>query len=96
VLVLTPVCAHALYVRFDCGASFFALLNQAIAQKGTEVEAVVMVDGQLTFRLSEGDVAHVRFSERTANLVRLSEFRFIERLKRKLKWGHRDETVTEH
>jgi NAD+ kinase len=95
VLVLTPVCAHALYVRSIVVPPSSRFSIKAIATKGTEVEAAVMVDGQLTFRLSEGDVAHVRFSERTANLVRLSEFRFIERLKRKLKWGHRDETVTE-
>jgi len=95
VLVLTPVCAHALYVRSIVMPPSSRFSIRAIATKGTEIEAAVMVDGQLTFGLSEGDVVSVSFSDQKANLVRLSKFRFIERLKQKLRWGCRDENATE-
>jgi NAD+ kinase len=82
--VVTPICPHALthrplVDRADC-------VYRLTARRGFEGAAVV-IDGQVSRPLNEGDVVEVRRAPVTFKLARISGHSYYAMLRRKLNWG---------
>lgn len=83
VATLTPICPHALSNR-----SIITPLSSVISiQAVTPSPATLLsVDGQVTASLEAGEVATIRRSRRSVQLVRLADHSFLEAMRRKLHW----------
>ncbi|HID08066.1 MAG TPA: NAD(+)/NADH kinase [Armatimonadetes bacterium] len=90
VFLITPVCAHVLYARPVVTSADAVVSVRVPPTKMGDVDATVMVDGQVNLRLLPEDEVLVKTSTHYAHLVRLGKFQFLERLRQKLKWGYRD------
>lgn len=85
--VMTPICPHTLYSR--------PLLVPADVEIGVSLEsdgkaseeAAMLMDGQESCTLSQGQQVKIKRAPKPARLVRLTRSRFYERLREKLRWG---------
>ena len=85
-VVLTPIAPHTLTHRpLVLPASVAITLRPTI---DAQAEVIVTFDGQHGFRLSPGDLVHVRRADRPLRLLRTSSRTYFEMLRKKLKWGH--------
>jgi len=83
-VVISPLAAHALSMR-----PILVQADQPIRIAALKVNegTSVMVDGQLTCRLQEGDVIEIRRAEHPTLIAPHPEQGFFQTLKTKLKWG---------
>ena len=83
VIVLTPICPHALSNR-----SIILPLSATIRVKpvSTSADAFLNADGQIVGELDAGDEVTIRRSQSTVRLVHLKNSSFLEALRRKLHW----------
>jgi NAD+ kinase len=84
VVVLTPICAHALTLRPVVVPSSSAV-EVVLETDGEQV--VLSLDGQEAADLSQGDTVAVSRSERTVRLVKVGDRTFYDSLRGKLRWG---------
>jgi NAD+ kinase len=84
VVVLTPICAHALTLRPVVVPSSSAV-EVVLETEGEQV--VLSLDGQEAADLSQGDTVAVSRSERTVRLVKVGDRTFYDSLRGKLRWG---------
>ena len=82
--VITPVCPHSLTNRplVDSAESVFRLTVPK-APEGV----IGIIDGQIRFPMTHGDVIEVRRAKETFQLVKLPGHSYYEMLHRKLGWG---------
>jgi len=84
-VVISPVAAHTLSMR--------PILVQAdrpieIRTAGVNEGTAVMIDGQVTCGLSDGDVVEIRRADRPVEIIPHPEHGFFNTLTTKLNWGH--------
>jgi NAD+ kinase len=83
-VVISPLAAHALSMRpILVHAAEPIIVRTVRVNEGTSV----MVDGQLTCGLRDGDVIEVRRSEHPSQLIPHPANSFFQTLTTKLKWG---------
>ena len=83
-VVISPMAAHTLSMRPILVQTDQPISVQAVrVNKGTSV----MVDGQLTCGLCDGDVIEIRRAEYPTHIVPNPETGFFQTLTTKLKWG---------
>ncbi len=85
-ILVTPLCAHSLWLR-PCVISPDSTLRLYLTRPA--FEPVVVLDGQESFCLEEGDEIWVRRAPFACRLVRFAPAGYFQRLKRKLQ-GERD------
>lgn len=86
VLVVTPICAHALAVRpIVVGAE----RTIGLTIDGRPEGASLVVDGQVEVPMEHGDAIRVRRGGHCVALVALDEAKYFGRLRDKLMWGGR-------
>jgi len=86
VLVVTPICAHALAVRpivVGAGRTIELTID------GRSEGASLVVDGQIEVPMEHGDAIRVRRGEHRVALVALDEGKYFGGLRDKLMWGGR-------
>ena len=83
-VVISPVAAHALSMRpILVHAGEPIVVRTVRVNKGT----AIMVDGQLTCGLKDGDIVEVRRSEHPTQIIPHPDQSFFQTLTTKLKWG---------
>ncbi len=95
--VLTPICPHTLTYRpvVDSADKVYTIhVGQAprhpdkeTRRQGEAESAVVIIDGQDTVALSEGQRVVIRRAPVTFGLVKMPERSFFQTLRDKLRWG---------
>lgn len=87
VLMLTPICPHALNVRpLVLPASAHVKLT---VENIEDSEVLVTVDGQVGVPLAPEEWVSVTRASKTARLIDLGQGDFFQRLRQKLGWGER-------
>jgi len=83
-VVITPVAAHTLSMR-----SIVVRSDQPIRVTATRVNpgTAVIIDGQVSSGLCDGDVVEVRKSSRGVRIIPHPGRAFFDTLRRKLQWG---------
>jgi len=86
-IVISPICPHTLSVRP------LVLDERDVfeVQIGSKGEAVLVTDGQLRQRLTSGRKISFHKSEHQAYLVKAHSHSFIDTLRKKMKWGGRED-----
>jgi len=84
VVLLTPICAHALTLRPVVVPSS-GTVEVRLETEGEEV--FLTLDGQEGTSLSRGDTVAVTRSRRSARLIKVSDRTFYDSLRGKLRWG---------
>jgi NAD+ kinase len=84
-VVISPLAAHTLSMR-----PIVVQTEQPISVRAVKVNqgTSVMVDGQVTCGLCNGDVIEIRRAEHPTQIIPLPESGFFQTLTTKLKWGH--------
>jgi NAD+ kinase len=85
VVVLTPICPHALSIR-----SVVVPLDARIriqAPSRSHSDTILTADGQNQMPVAEGQSIHIRCSRHRIRLIRFSNPSFFETLSQKMKWG---------
>ena len=85
VVVLTPICPHALSIR-----SVVVPLDARIriqAPSRSHNDTILTADGQNQIPVAEGQSIHIRCSRHRIRLIRFSNPSFFETLSQKMKWG---------
>jgi len=86
VLVVTPICAHALAVRpIVVGAE----RTIGLTIDGRSEGASLVVDGQIEVPMEHGDAIRVKRGDYRVALVAVDEAKYFGRLRDKLMWGGR-------
>jgi len=86
VMLLTPICPHALAARpLVMPAS--ERVEVEVPALAPEEQVMVTADGQVAFCLAGGDAITVRRAPRRVRIVSLGDLSFYERLRGKLGWG---------
>jgi len=84
-VVISPVAAHTLSMRpILVQADRPIEIRTARVNEGT----AVMIDGQVTCALSDGDVVEIRRAGRPVRIIPHPEHGFFDTLTTKLNWGH--------
>jgi NAD+ kinase len=86
VLVLTPVCPHALSLR-PVVVPATETVTISIAPVGPNQQVMITVDGQVGFELQGRDQVRVSAAPFSARLMTIAKHEFYPRLHTKLKWG---------
>ncbi len=86
-IILSPICPHTLSVR-PLVLSDDDIFEVEVGQKG---EGVLVTDGQLRNQLPSGKKIIFKKSKHRAYLVKAHSHSFIETLRRKMKWGGRED-----
>lgn len=81
VMLVNPICPHRLHDRAYVVARQSTIL---LTFNKNERNLVVCVDGQISIPIRGGDRVYVMAAERSANLIRISDIGFFDRLRRKL------------
>ncbi|MDP6543612.1 MAG: NAD(+)/NADH kinase [Phycisphaerae bacterium] len=84
-VVISPLAAHTLSMRPIVVQSDQPIVVRAIR---VNVGTSVMVDGQLTCGLRDGDVVEIRRADHPTQIIPHPEHGFFQTLTTKLKWGH--------
>ena len=84
-VVISPLAAHTLSMR-----PIVVRTDQTIVVRAARVNegTSVMVDGQLTCGLCDGDVVEIRRADHPTQIIPHPEYGFFQTLTTKLKWGH--------
>jgi len=84
-VAISPLAAHTLSMR-----PIVVRTDQPIVVRAVRVNVgtSVMVDGQLTCGLCDGDVVEIRRADHPTLIVPHPEYGFFQTLTTKLKWGH--------
>jgi NAD+ kinase len=88
-ILITPLCPHALSARPLVAAPEERIAVELGAKNSTE--AALVVDGRCCARVKAGDRIHVRQAEFKARLITPKKRSYYEVLRRKMKWGGRDD-----
>ncbi|MCD6119963.1 NAD(+)/NADH kinase [bacterium] len=85
-LILTPICAHTLYIR-----PVVVPVREAVNVVPALTNPPIMAsfDGQVFYNLEKGDEVHISKHEKSLKMIRLNEFNFFDTLMKKFKWGFR-------
>jgi NAD+ kinase len=84
-MVISPLAAHTLSMRPILVRSDKPVIVQAVrVNEGTSV----MVDGQLTCGLTDGDIIKIHRTEHLTQIIPHPAYGFFRTLTTKLKWGH--------
>lgn len=86
-LVITPICPHTLTNR-PIVVTDDSIITITIASSFDE-KVYLTLDGQVGFKLMQGDMIEVRRALKTTALVMSKERDYFEILRTKLKWGER-------
>lgn len=86
-LVITPICPHTLTNR-PIVVTDDSIITITIASSFDE-KVYLTLDGQVGFKLVQGDTIEVRRALKTTALVMSKERDYFEILRTKLKWGER-------
>ena len=81
-LILTPICPHSLTQRPLVLPVDFELSFESSG------DTVIVVDGQDTYNISEGDRVSLRGAKQGARLIHSLDRDYFDILKKKLHWGH--------
>ncbi|MBR8462544.1 NAD(+) kinase [Campylobacter sp. faydin G-105] len=84
VFIVTPINSHSLTQRPVVLPGHFEVAFKTVSA------AVLVIDGQDRFKMSNLDLVSVRLSEKTARLVRHLGRDYFQILKEKLHWGYND------
>jgi len=82
VFALTPICPHSLTQRPVVLPGHFE-----IEIKTPEPSAIVIIDGQDMFEITESDSVHICLAKGVAHLIHKDDYSYFEVLKEKLRWG---------
>jgi len=84
-VVISPLAAHTLSMR-----PIVVRTDQPVVVRAVKVNVgtSVMIDGQLTCRLCDGDVVEIRLADHPTQIVPHPAHGFFQTLTTKLKWGH--------
>jgi len=82
--ILTPICPHSLTER-PLILPANRPIRMVMGQKGKQM--VLSADGTETVELASGDNVFVKYCDRSADLIRLSDRSHFELLRAKLGWG---------
>ena len=86
-IILSPICPHVLANRP------MIVAGDETVEVGIETaygEVKLTVDGQINFKLHQGDTVNVKKGNHSVNLVRTSARTYYDVLRTKLKWGVRE------
>ncbi|MDU0458830.1 MAG: NAD(+)/NADH kinase [Geobacteraceae bacterium] len=86
-IVITPICPHTLTNR-PIVVTDESIISITIASSFDE-KVYLTLDGQVGFKLMQGDTIEVRKALKTTSLVMSRERDYFEILRTKLKWGER-------
>ncbi len=86
-IVITPICPHTLTNR-PIVVTDESIISITIASSFDE-KVYLTLDGQVGFKLMQGDTIEVRKALKTTSLVMSKERDYFEILRTKLKWGER-------
>lgn len=86
-IVITPICPHTLTNR-PIVVTDESIISITIASSFDE-KVYLTLDGQVGFKLQQGDTIEVRKALKTTGLVMSKERDYFEVLRTKLKWGER-------
>ncbi len=86
-IVITPICPHTLTNR-PIVVTDDSIISITIASSLDE-KVYLTLDGQVGFKLTQGDTIEVRRALKTTALVMSKERDYFEILRTKLKWGER-------
>lgn len=86
-IVITPICPHTLTNR-PIVVTDDSIISITIASSFDE-KVYLTLDGQVGFKLMQGDSIEVRKALKTTGLVRSKDRDYFEILRTKLKWGER-------
>ena len=83
-IVLTPICAHSLYIRPVIVPETETV---RVIPSASDPPLMATFDGQVFYNLQKGDEVHVMKYEKPLKMIKLPEFNFFETLMKKFKWG---------
>jgi NAD+ kinase len=86
VMLLTPICPHALAAR-PLVLPARERVEIEVPALAPEEQVMVTADGQVGFCLASADAINVRRAPRSVKVVSLGDLGFYERLRGKLGWG---------
>lgn len=86
-IVITPICPHTLTNR-PIVVTDDSIVSITIASPYDE-KVYLTLDGQVGFKLKQGDTVEVRRALKTTALIMSTERDYFEILRTKLKWGER-------
>lgn len=81
-LILTPISPHSLTQR-----PLVLPVDFVVSFKSSD-DTVIVVDGQETYKMSDGDFVSVKIAERGARLIHSLDRNYFDVLKKKLHWGN--------
>ncbi|MGZ5208881.1 MAG: NAD(+)/NADH kinase [Sulfuricurvum sp.] len=82
VFALTPICPHSLTQRPVVLPGHFE-----IEIKTPDASALLIVDGQDIFEITDSDTVHIKLADGGAHLIHRCEFNYFDVLREKLGWG---------
>lgn len=82
VFALTPICPHSLTQRPVVLPGHFE-----IEIKTPDASALLIVDGQDMFEITDSDTVHIKLADGGAHLIHRCEFNYFDILREKLGWG---------
>jgi NAD+ kinase len=86
-IVLTPICPHTLYSRPLVVPATVEVCVRLHERESVPEGLTLTLDGQDSLHLSAESCVQIRRASCQANLVRLQETQFYQRLREKLRWG---------
>jgi len=85
-IVLTPICAHSLFIR---PVVIPDTETVSVLPAASNPPLMATFDGQVFYHLKKNDEVSVAKYEKPLRMIRLPEFNFFETLMKKFKWGAR-------
>jgi len=84
-MVLTPICPHSLYSRGIVVSAADEIKVRLVSRRKSQPdEAVLTIDGRISYNLSSEDLITVRASEKKTKLIRFKNQSFFDLLHKKL------------